>query len=1076
MSETQVVSPDQIAIAAKESQEIIAGYTLERRIGSGGFGEVWKASAPGGLEKAVKILYGQFDDQQAETELKSLERIRSLHHPFLLNIERIEICSGRLVIVTELAEASLEDYYAECRKRRLDGIPYEELLKFLRDAADALDYMSSKHGLQHLDVKPDNLLLQGGHVKVADFGLTKDLSQTQVSLVGAFTPLYAPPELYEGCPAPSSDQYSLAIVYQTLLTGIPPFVGRTAAQLAAQHLNSQPNLQPLSVTDRPAVARALSKNPDARFPSCRDFLEELEHRRSGRDERKPRTKAPAQKRRSPDDASDPILAGSTEFVDTYKESAPFKKIEVDETKSALFRPTLFVGLGGIAGLVLRELKQRIAERFGEDARLPGLGFLYLDTDRDAIVGGRRGDFGCLDLNETLAIPLRSPQEYKDSDVDFSSWLSRRWLYNIPRSRKVEGMRPLGRLAFADHQAAIRKKLHEHFTRLVSDEALSVTREQTGLNFQAGPPNVVVLASITGGTGSGAVLDLGYLIRDELSSMALEESRVESLLLFGTDYRDKDRDVAVANALCVIKELDHFRHDGFPSDPTCGLEESADPPYQDTYLFHLGEHISVTGLEDGVSAVTEHLYRSALTQARAYFQSLHEQTAEAAADGEYFHTFWIQHVSSHPDGRLRVQVYRLLNHLIAHWTKPAAGGEAYQIEMAVAPWWEPLAKNLGWERNQLREKSLKVVRGEEGSRLRQNMHEWLAASHPKLALPNARLKQRTAEELIRSAQAGIDNPGEGPGAPILPSLVTAFRAVLQRRAGENAKAFEEALWEGINEWPYPLESARFAIDQAIHHLDECGEDLASVIQQIAEQLAPYEGIARDGGNALSRHAESSPLEFLLNYADLRFCDEVHRALLAYVASLRSSLAAMPAVVENLARTLELMTADNVSLFEGNDADSAHWVQRFDRYLTNVGRRRFQQLLTEKEEAQENWVQELTQDAERFVFFSSVVAPESGRAEAAPATSFFEMPKPQLQGVGGVHSAVLTTPRTNDQSAAQAGQLFGDCLTTLYDADEPLFLCCETRNIHVSTLKNALCDRREDLKDIASRLHARIDVDW
>jgi serine/threonine protein kinase len=161
-------------------------------------------------------------------------------------------------------------------------------LGYLRDAADALDFMSSKHGLQHLDVKPDNLLLQSGHVKVADFGLTKDLSQSQVSLVGAFTPLYAPPELYEGKPSAGSDQYSLAIVYQVMLTGVPPFLGRTAAQLAAQHLSSQPNLQPLPMTDRPAIARALSKHPDARFPSCGDFLEELIRRRSGENERKPR--------------------------------------------------------------------------------------------------------------------------------------------------------------------------------------------------------------------------------------------------------------------------------------------------------------------------------------------------------------------------------------------------------------------------------------------------------------------------------------------------------------------------------------------------------------------------------------------------------------------------------------------------------------------------------------------------------------------------------------------------------------------------------------------------------------------
>src|SRR5690606_31132457 len=110
---------------------------------------------------------------------------------------------------------------------------------------------------------------------------------------------------------------------------------------------SQPNLQPLPIMDRPAIARALSKNPDARFPSCREFLEELARRRSGDAERKPRVVATPLERKSASNGDNTLLGGSTEFVNAFVESRPFKNNMV-QTARAVYRPTLIVGLGGIA--------------------------------------------------------------------------------------------------------------------------------------------------------------------------------------------------------------------------------------------------------------------------------------------------------------------------------------------------------------------------------------------------------------------------------------------------------------------------------------------------------------------------------------------------------------------------------------------------------------------------------------------------------------------------------------------------------------------------------------------------------
>jgi serine/threonine protein kinase len=389
--------------AIQTGGEPIPGYRLLHRLGSGGFGEVWVAQAPGGLAKAIKIVRGDLCDgtrlsAAARQEFKSLQRVQSIRHPYLLSLERYDIVGNCLVIVMELADGSLWDRYRECRLQGMPGIPRQELLRYVEEAAEALDLMALTHGLQHQDIKPQNLLLCQRHVKVADFGLVKDMAETQVTRTGGFTPLYSPPELFEGMVSRYCDQYSLALVFQELLTGVRAFNGSTNRELALQHLHAEPNLTPLPPHDRPTIARALAKLPDKRFPSCADFVRSLR------------------------DADCAVVS-----VDRVAPQGSRVGQEV-MGDGALF-PALVIGLGGQGLRVLQRLHGAIEDRFGSLDELPQLRLVGLDTNSESEADSPQAEFTLpLPAGVVLPMPLRRANDYRQAlKESMAGWLDPRAL-------------------------------------------------------------------------------------------------------------------------------------------------------------------------------------------------------------------------------------------------------------------------------------------------------------------------------------------------------------------------------------------------------------------------------------------------------------------------------------------------------------------------------------------------------------------------------------------------------------------------------------------------------------------------
>ncbi len=551
-----------------------------------------------------------------------------MRHPFLLSLERIEISEGRLFVVTELADASLRDRMQECLNEGLPGIPRAELLRHLREAAEALDYLSSNFELQHLDIKPENVLLLAGHVKVADFGLVKQVERPEASLVGGLTPSYAAPEVYQGNPSRFSDQYSLAILYQEMLTGMLPFAGSTVAELTLQHLHNEPNLDSLDEDDRYVISQALAKESSHRFANCCAMVDALSRQTS--------TVAPSI-------STKPVVRTSNYAVATrrdvdvtqlFDDDCPVDNASMwltlpeiaapvlvepkqDFASDFAITPTLIIGIGSTGEHVLRAYRRRVVQLVGTEGLDAAQRMLLIDSEPrsiarsvcpDGVVRGLRAD-------ETLCIPLSHPSEYREKADRLLTWLSRRWLYNIPKSLRTDGLRPLGRLTLIDHARQVVQRIRMSVADMLDADHLIAAGERLARPIRARAVHVRLVGSIAGGTASGMLIDLAYVVRALLSRFDLDDVRVSAVVTHSTGSDTQRNELARVNSFAWLNEYEHFRspENAYPGDTGGGLpaHEASVAPVDQLHVIDLGTGLDDAGIARATGTVGDYLAAATL---------------------------------------------------------------------------------------------------------------------------------------------------------------------------------------------------------------------------------------------------------------------------------------------------------------------------------------------------------------------------------------------------------------------------------------------------------------------------------
>lgn len=251
-------------------------YTLIRKLGRGGFGEVWLAERRAKFvttKVAVKLpLDEQVDHKAIKHEATLWEQASG--HPNILPIIDADEYDGQIVIVSEYApDGSLEEWL-----KTNGAMPVERAIETTIQILDGLEFLHSRN-IIHRDLKPANILLQGTTPRLADFGISRALRTTVASqsqnISGTFA--YMSPEALDGKRSVQTDVWSVGVNLYQFLTGMLPFPQKEPSVLFPAIIMREfaplPDSIPQSL--KTVIAKALAKLPETRYKNADEMREDL---------------------------------------------------------------------------------------------------------------------------------------------------------------------------------------------------------------------------------------------------------------------------------------------------------------------------------------------------------------------------------------------------------------------------------------------------------------------------------------------------------------------------------------------------------------------------------------------------------------------------------------------------------------------------------------------------------------------------------------------------------------------------------------------------------------------------------
>jgi hypothetical protein len=678
------------------------------------------------------------------------------------------------------------------------------------------------------------------------------------------------------------------------------------------------------------------------------------------------------------------------------------------------------------------------------------------------------------------------------------WLSRRWLYNIPRSLRTEGLRPLGRLALADHARPAGQRLRRAMVQSLDATAIAKSNAAIGQQFRTDALRVIVVASISGGTGSGMSLDIGYAVRAILQKLGLTHGQVIGLMMHSTGRDARHSELARVNAFSWLTEYHHFQQfeNPYPGDVSCGLPAHAAgvPAFDHTYLLQLGDNLDGCEYDQATQSVAEYIRLSTLSPASAFFDGCRQSLSMSPPDAPalaILRSFGVYRQRATPTEICDEFAGLVTQHVLSIWRGAAASsttsnGDADDHQVVL---------RLQLDAAGIAANARSLIELELRTDAASFLASWLDGQPP----GNATTGMASIDQLFGKNPSGVES---GP--------VT----LLGRTPAEIVTPLSEKLRREVRRWVSQciddpderLAGARRTATWASEHFTRVETELKRIrgaiadrLNQIRAEVVANNAAASTSGPKTIAVSQSQPEEYFHMWLDkltILAAEHAVHVLKSEVKTLSDEITSLAREVDQIAaaagRAANAIDAGHAANQKYGDPTSrAKLANSIEAKLPGIAAQVDSRLQAEYVEARGGLMKMIMQGGRPRAQLSAKLHELSRKAVTQALSGVnarggqdndmhaaLALATPSCLEYGGQRRvlAILPTDASGEAPKSAMADRLGVPLTVIQGADDDITICVEANGLSLEHIALDLVERRRDRVEFAVRVHSRTDIAW